>query len=99
MTNTTLIMTVMTDEYMRILKEDRLKRIRTAREFTGAKRGSGKHLHYLGALSMPDTVIYYVYSLDDEATRDQITGYQCPSGSIPGTISPDGISPAARSPE
>ena len=67
-------MTVMTEEYERILKEERLKRIRTAREFSGAKRGSGKHLHYLGTLAMPDGQIYYTYSLDDEATRDQVTG-------------------------
>lgn len=68
-------MTVMTEDYRRILQEERLKRIRTARAFSGAKRGSGKHLHYLGTLMMPDCHIYHTYSLDDETTRDQATGF------------------------
>lgn len=67
-------MTVITQEWERIMKEEDLRRRQTIRKKLGIEKGSGIRLIYEGAYELPNGKGYYVYRIFDPALKDCKTG-------------------------
>ena len=63
-------MTVMTEEVIRLMEEDRKRRLKRVRRALGFKKGDGRYVRYKGPYVFPDGKGYYVYTIIDPALKD-----------------------------
>lgn len=71
---TKIDMTVMTEEVIRLMEEDRKRRLKRVRRALGFKKGDGRYVRYKGPYVFPDGKGYYVYTIIDPALKDCHTG-------------------------
>ena len=67
-------MTVMTDEVIRLMEEDRKRRLTRVRNALGFKKGDGRYVRYKGPYIFPNGKGYYVFTIIDPALKGCHTG-------------------------